>query len=136
MDNHCDLVEKAGAIILNKDGTKAVLLYRGKPGDWVFPKGHVEAGENPLRAMFREIKEETGVTGKVLRSLPDMKYRNYKGEDVRLHMYLLCSETEQLTKEFPEDKVEWVNLDAVAERLTHQNLKDYFLQQLPGIRKN
>lgn len=128
MNNSSVPLEKAGAIILNKDGTRVVLLYRGNHRDWSFPKGHIELGEDPFGAMLREIKEETGVTGKVISPLPAMEYLNSKGAEVRLYMYLLRAETEQLIEEHEGDKLEWVDMDKVVGKLTHQNLKDYFSQ--------
>ncbi|MBI5449269.1 NUDIX domain-containing protein [Candidatus Gottesmanbacteria bacterium] len=133
MNNPSGPTEKAGAIILNKVSTKVVLLYRGNHGDWSFPKGHIKSGENPGDAMIREIQEETGVTGKIIAPLPAMTYLNSEKAEVRLSMYLLRAETEQLVKEFDGDTLEWVDLDEVIAKLTHQNLKDYFLQQLPHI---
>lgn len=133
MNNHPSPIEKAGAIILNKDRTKIVLLYRGSHNDWSFPKGHIEPGEHKSAAMLREIKEETGMVGKIISSLPGMEYLNANGELVHLQMYLLQVESEQLVKEYEEDKLEWIDLNMVAEKLTHQNLKNYFLKQLPGL---
>lgn len=135
MNNSSNSIEKAGAIILNQNGTKAVLLYRGNHNDWSFPKGHVEPGENQFDTMLREIKEETGVIGKVISPLPDMEYLNSKGDGVRLHMYLLRAETEKLIEEHEGDKLEWIDLNEVTDKLTYQNLKGYFSQQLAGIRK-
>lgn len=129
-------VEKAGAIMINQTGTKVVLVYRGNHHDWSFPKGHLEPGENPLSTMLREITEETGLLGTVISPLPTMTYLNATGAEVHLHMYLLRATTEQLITEHAGDKLAWVNLAAVADTVTHQNLKDYFVQQLPGIRQS
>jgi ADP-ribose pyrophosphatase YjhB (NUDIX family) len=38
-----------------------VLLCRGKKFDWFyFPGGHVDFGEHPVKALVRELREETG----------------------------------------------------------------------------
>lgn len=37
------------------------LLLRYGGGNWGFPKGHVEAGENDIQAAQREVAEETGI---------------------------------------------------------------------------
>lgn len=49
----------AGGVVF--DGLGRVLLIRHASGDWVFPKGHVEAGETELQAALREVEEEAGV---------------------------------------------------------------------------
>jgi 8-oxo-dGTP diphosphatase len=51
-----------------------VILHRGKIlmfkhkklRKWLFPGGHVEANEDPLEAVIRETKEETGLDIKVI----------------------------------------------------------------------
>jgi len=52
-------------------GVMVVRFINGAPhylllrvyGYWDFPKGLVEAGEEPLAAAIREVEEETGLTG-------------------------------------------------------------------------
>ena len=38
-----------------------ILLVKTQHGGWVFPGGQVEAGENLMDALSREIKEESGI---------------------------------------------------------------------------
>ena len=47
----------AGAVVL--DGSRCLVIRRGR--EWIFPKGHVEAGESPEEAARREVLEETGI---------------------------------------------------------------------------
>lgn len=45
---------------------KALMVLRGKgsyEGYWALPGGIVDKGEEPIDAVFRELKEETGVVG-------------------------------------------------------------------------
>lgn len=50
----------AGGIVLGDSGTIAMVSRR--PGQWLFPKGHIEDGESDEDAARREIQEETGLT--------------------------------------------------------------------------
>jgi 8-oxo-dGTP pyrophosphatase MutT (NUDIX family) len=50
--------ESAGAVVMI-DG-RCLVLRRADRGQWVFPKGHVEAGERAEDAAVREVREETG----------------------------------------------------------------------------
>ncbi|MEK9135395.1 MAG: NUDIX hydrolase [Patescibacteria group bacterium] len=63
-------MEKIGvsqkAIILNKEG-KFLALRRSKtapakPLSWDLPGGELDFGEDPIKGIIREIKEETGIT--------------------------------------------------------------------------
>lgn len=117
---------KAGAIIV-KDNS-ILLLYRAKQNDWTFPKGHVEAGENDNQTMIREIKEETGLDMKVIRELPKLKYATGRGEHVSVTMFLAepIDPNQETVAEHDGDRLEWVSLDAVPNRLSYENLKEYF----------
>ncbi|MEK4064414.1 MULTISPECIES: NUDIX hydrolase [Paenibacillus] len=52
-----------GGIVENEQGE--VLLVKTFHGGWVFPGGQVEAGENLMDALIREIKEESGIDTEV-----------------------------------------------------------------------
>jgi 8-oxo-dGTP pyrophosphatase MutT (NUDIX family) len=59
----------AGGIVFRRDGDRTlVLLIRDSYRNWGFPKGHVEAGEEPGTAALREVGEETGLEPLVLRA--------------------------------------------------------------------
>jgi len=51
-----------------------VLLIKNPSGKWTFPKGNVEEGEKPEETAVREVEEETGVRGRILGFLGDIKY--------------------------------------------------------------
>ena len=53
----------------------AAIRPQGKPpGIWVLPKGNLEEGEPPADAAVREVLEETGVHGRLVEKLGDVKY--------------------------------------------------------------
>ena len=130
-------IKKAGAIIFSNDNfDRVVLLYRSKQRDWSFPKGHIDGAESPFNAMEREIKEETGLAGKVISMLPNLEYENAKKEKVVVFMYLLTAQKSDVFHlENPNDKVEWIDKNKVVNVLTHSNLKEYFIANLPFIEK-
>jgi 8-oxo-dGTP pyrophosphatase MutT (NUDIX family) len=54
--------QTASAIILTKELPRKILLvYHKKYNVWIQPGGHVERSENPVEAVVREVKEETGI---------------------------------------------------------------------------
>ncbi len=62
--------ESAGALVV-KDG-RCLVLRRGD--EWAFPKGHLEAGEEPQQAAIREVREETGLLVRVVRPIGITRY--------------------------------------------------------------
>lgn len=56
----------ASALII--ENKKVLLLFHKKLGVWLYPGGHIEDYENPEEALFREVKEETGL--KIEKRLP------------------------------------------------------------------
>jgi 8-oxo-dGTP diphosphatase len=54
----------ASAVVLaelNSDRPTVLLVHHRKSGLWLYPGGHIEAGETPAEAALREVREETGV---------------------------------------------------------------------------
>ena len=56
-----------GAVILNKKGQALAFERNGVPGAWQLPQGGLELGETVEQALFREIREETGLSRRHLR---------------------------------------------------------------------
>src|SRR5581483_7148831 len=54
---------QAGGIIVWRD---RVVLRRTLLGEWVFPKGWVDPGENLRQTAVREVREETGVQAEIV----------------------------------------------------------------------
>ena len=59
-------VEAAGGVVVDGAG-RWLLIHRN--GRWDLPKGHLEAGESIETCAVREVEEETGVRGEVVRPL-------------------------------------------------------------------
>jgi 8-oxo-dGTP pyrophosphatase MutT (NUDIX family) len=53
----------------------AAIRPQGKPeGTWALPKGNIDPGERPEETAVREVLEETGVQGRLVEKLGDVKY--------------------------------------------------------------
>lgn len=64
-----------GVVFRHKDGAIEVALISVRGGKvWGLPKGHVEDGENLVRTAHREVKEETGLDGKIICKIGHIEY--------------------------------------------------------------
>ena len=70
------------------------------PGIWEFPGGKVEAGETPVAACLRELREELGLTEVALRALGRWTHA-YPERQVVLHVF------EGRTTESPRTELAW-----------------------------
>jgi 8-oxo-dGTP pyrophosphatase MutT (NUDIX family) len=68
----------AGGVLVRRTRGRAAVAAirpRGKaPGTWALPKGNVDPGERPDETALREVLEETGVEGRLVEKLGDVKY--------------------------------------------------------------
>ncbi|MBR6627737.1 MAG: NUDIX domain-containing protein [Lachnospiraceae bacterium] len=62
MSDELQFEKSCGAVVYceKEEGIKYLLVCE-HGGFWVFPKGHMEAGESEQETALREIKEETGL---------------------------------------------------------------------------
>jgi ATP adenylyltransferase len=74
------VAEQAGGVVIDAEGR--VALRRAKAGDWVLPKGHIEAGESAATAAVREVAEEMGLATRILDWLGDYHFDYKKARHV------------------------------------------------------
>jgi 8-oxo-dGTP pyrophosphatase MutT (NUDIX family) len=107
----------AGGVIYRRRerSIEVALIATGGGGRWGLPKGHVAFEETPQHAAQREIEEETGLRGEVLRPLDTIEYWFRVGR-TRIHkvvdLYLLRYQTGDIVPQMSEvDDARWMLLD-------------------------
>src|SRR3989449_4584333 len=99
------------------------------------PKGLVDPGEKPEQTAIREVREETGVTGTVIRKLGDIKYVYVRswGDKQRVFkivsFYLLRYQSGEIDDIDSEMRIEvkralWVPLEEAVSKLAYSGERD------------
>jgi 8-oxo-dGTP pyrophosphatase MutT (NUDIX family) len=52
----------------------AAIRPQGRDKVWALPKGRIDDGESPAETAVREVREETGVEGRLVEKLGDVRY--------------------------------------------------------------
>jgi 8-oxo-dGTP pyrophosphatase MutT (NUDIX family) len=85
-----------GVLVLTVRGCPmvAAIRPRGKPeGVWALPKGNIDPGEAAAETAVREVREETGVEGRLVEKLGDVRYVYTRRGGVRVFKvvsFFLC----------------------------------------------
>jgi len=126
----------AGAVLVRRlRGRAMVAAIRpaGKPaGTWALPKGQIDAGERAEATALREVAEETGVTGRSLGKLGDVRYWfNWRGERIFkvVSFFLVRYERGRLGQLPPEHRhevaeVRWLPLDEAPRLLAYRGERE------------
>lgn len=118
-------VRQAGAIAVRGQGSGAeVFLVRAKknPGDWIFPKGHIEPGEDARTAAVRELLEEGGVIGTAGELVGVSTFRTGT-KHVEVVYYLVTFVGDGVAEDARETR--WLPLDAAKAVLTYEDARRY-----------
>jgi len=99
-----------------------------EPGLWALPKGQIGADERPEETALREVAEETGVEGKLVGKLGDVRYvYTWRGERIFkvVSFYLLRYSRGRLgvlppATAFEVDEVRWLPLEEGPRRLAYK----------------
>jgi len=115
----------AGGLVV--DGSRILLISTQAGTRWQLPKGHIEAGETPAQAAVREVREETGVTGRVVAALPGIEYWFVEKGQRRVHKrvdYFLLAYVSGDAADFDVQEVsgaEWFSWETGIAKLSFDN---------------
>jgi 8-oxo-dGTP pyrophosphatase MutT (NUDIX family) len=122
----------AGGIVFKKSDDKIFILVsqHSQHHGWVFPKGligdHIK-DEGKKETALREVKEETGILGKIIKPLNPIEYWFIlDGEKIKKTVYYFIMEYvlgDTDDHDFEMENVEWLEKEKVQERLTYESDK-------------
>ena len=122
MTSVSDRIEAAGGVVM-RDGQVAV-VHRPRYDDWTLPKGKLDSGESFEEAAVREVEEETGVRGVLVRELPATTY-NVAGRQKVVRYWLMDVENEgSFVPNDETDQLRWVTPGEALRLLTYDRDRD------------
>ena len=117
----------AGGVVVRGDEVVVIVpTKRGPDGERVLglPKGHPEPGESSLEAAIREVREEAGVTGRLIASLGSVQYayeRRGKRVPKRVEFFLFEYESgDPRDHDHEIEEARWMPLSVAVVSLTFE----------------
>jgi ADP-ribose pyrophosphatase YjhB (NUDIX family) len=117
------VAQAGGLVVRDKDDLLAVLLVRAKkdPTVWVFPKGHIEAGESAAEAAVREVQEESGVVAELVGPIGAAQEFQSGTELVSVQYFLMRARSESASSEGRQKQ--WFSVDEAMRALSFENAR-------------
>lgn len=122
----------AGGVVIKREKTHTLILVaqHSHHHGWIFPKGLIGdkiKGEKKEETATREVKEETGVTAKIVKALSPVDYwYQFEGEKIHKAVYYFIMEYvsgDIKDHDFEMENVEWLDSQEVEKRLTYKSDK-------------
>lgn len=119
---------------VENNNNEILLVKTHREGEWVFPGGQVENGENLIDGVIREVKEESGIDVKVSKLVGifsnTAQYKGHSGVDIvptKLMMDFVCEPTGGEFTANPEtSESRWIKKDKVLDFVTAPALRTRF----------
>jgi 8-oxo-dGTP diphosphatase len=114
-------------VIIEVRGGVVLIERKHPPPGWALPGGFVDVGEPLWRAAVREVKEETGIAGRVVARLPEVEYWYVEKGKLRVHKrvdYFLLDYESGDAADFDADEVSgaaWFSWDEGLAKLSFDN---------------
>ncbi len=115
-------MQAAGGLLVRRrgNGLQIALVHRPVHQDWSFPKGKLEVGETYEEAARREVEEETGIAGRLLRFIGHVEYTDRKGRPKVVAYWVMAPESGSFSVNTEVDELRWLDLPAAGQLLSYQ----------------
>lgn len=118
----------AGGVIFRRlDGRAEVVLVAVRGGNvWCLPKGIVDRNESPEKTALREVQEETGLKGRILKEIDKISYWYFiKEENAKckktVYFYLMQYESGNTDDHDREvDDASWFQVDEAIDKVAYK----------------
>jgi 8-oxo-dGTP pyrophosphatase MutT (NUDIX family) len=120
------VIQAAGGLLVRRHGggLQIALVHRPVHQDWSYPKGKLEDGETHEEAARREVREETGMSCRLLRFVGHVEYTDRKGRPKVVAYWVMAPESGSFAVNAEVDELRWLSLADAGEVLTYQRDRD------------
>jgi 8-oxo-dGTP diphosphatase len=115
-------IEAAGGVVMRRgpEETEILVVHRPRYDDWSFPKGKLDPGETFEEAALREVREETGLTCRLVPELAFAHYDDNKGRPKVVRYWLMAVIDDPGFEPNDEvDELRWLTPAEATELLTY-----------------
>ena len=113
--------QAAGGLIWRRrtNGAELLIAHRPRYDDWAFPKGKLDRGESLIACALREVEEETGLRCRAGRHLGTTEFTKPGGTTKQVTYWAMEAIGGAFEPNDEVDKVEWVGIAQLAQRLSY-----------------
>lgn len=127
----------AGGVVIRGDQVMVVVPTRRGPDGQralALPKGHPEPGETAVAAAIREVREEAGVTGRLVESLGTIEYsyeRRGRMVPKRVEFFLFDYESgDPKDHDHEIEEARWMSLPDAVAGLTYEGEREIVIRAM------
>lgn len=124
-------VSSGGVIFRKNNDMVEIALVSVKGGRvWCLPKGIVDKGESSEKTAVREVSEETGLRGRIIEKLGEIKYWYYiKEGNIKcrktVHFFLMEYEGGDVADhDWEVDSASWFQIDEALKKVNYKSEKE------------